>query len=84
MEEGGKISVVSALDKDYVQIEMLDTGPGMQAEGAPLEGVGIGLKNTVDRLHEFYGDNYTFNLESGASGGLKIFMRLPLEKQIRS
>ena len=84
MEEGGKISVVSALDKDYVQIEMLDTGPGIQAEGAPLEGVGIGLKNTVDRLHEFYGDNYTFNLESGASGGLKIFMRLPLEKQIKS
>ena len=83
IEEGGKISVLTALDKDYVQIEMVDTGPGIRDEGAPLEGVGIGLKNTVDRLHEFYGDNYTFNLESGAAGGLKVFMRLPLEKQIR-
>ncbi|MDP6198263.1 MAG: histidine kinase [Porticoccaceae bacterium] len=83
MEEGGKISVLAALDNEYVQIEMLDTGPGMQSDDAPLEGIGIGLKNTVDRLHEFYGDNYTFNLESGASGGLKVFMRLPLEKQSR-
>ena len=83
MEEGGKISVMAALDNEYVRIEMLDTGPGMQSDDAPLEGIGIGLKNTVDRLHEFYGDNYTFNLESGASGGLKVFMRLPLEKQSR-
>lgn len=83
MEEGGKISVSAELDKDYVCIEMLDSGPGIKAEDQSLEGVGIGLRNTVDRLHEFYGDNYTFNLESAASGGLRVFMRLPLEKQVR-
>ncbi len=81
MEEGGKISVSAELEKDYVCIEMLDSGPGLQTEGQSLEGIGIGLRNTVDRLHEFYGDNYTFNLESGASGGLRVFIRLPLEKQ---
>ena len=83
MEEGGKISVSAELDKDYVCIEMLDSGPGIKAEDQSLQGVGIGLRNTVDRLHEFYGDNYTFNLESAASGGLRVFMRLPLEKQVR-
>ena len=83
MEEGGKISVSAELDKDYVCIEMLDSGPGIKAEDQSLEGVGLGLRNTVDRLHEFYGDNYTFNLESAASGGLRVFMRLPLEKQVR-
>lgn len=81
MEEGGKISVSAELEKDYVCIEMLDSGPGLQTEGQSLEGIGIGLRNTVDRLHEFYGDNYTFNLESGAFGGLRVFIRLPLEKQ---
>jgi len=83
MEEGGKISVSAELEKDYVCIEMLDSGPGLKSEDQSLDGVGIGLRNTVDRLHEFYGDNYTFNLESGSSGGLRVFMRLPLEKQAR-
>ncbi len=32
---------------------MLDSGPGIKAEDQSLEGVGIGLRNTVDRLHEF-------------------------------
>ena len=45
--------------------------------------VGIGLRNTVDRLHEFYADNHTFNLESVPSGGLKVYMQLPLEKTVR-
>lgn len=80
MEEGGKITVRAWLEKDYICLEMQDTGPGIKSPDGSGDNVGIGLRNTVDRLHEFYADNHTFNLEPGPSGGLKVFMRLPLEK----
>ena len=83
VEEGGKISIRVWLDKDYVCLEMLDTGPGLTSTGKEYKNAGIGLRNTVDRLHEFYADNHAFNLESVPSGGLKVHMRLPLEKTVR-
>jgi signal transduction histidine kinase len=62
---------------------MLDTGPGLSLSTNADNNLGIGLRNTVDRLHEFYADNHTFNLESVPSGGLKVYMQLPLEKTVR-
>jgi two-component system LytT family sensor kinase len=82
VEEGGKITVRAWLEYDYVCIEMLDTGPGLKSFQGEADNVGIGLRNTVDRLHEFYAENQTFNLEAGPSGGLKVYMRLPLEKTV--
>ena len=83
MEEGGKITVRARLDGGYICLEMLDTGPGIKSSDGSGNSVGIGLRNTVDRLYEFYADNHTFNLESAPSGGLKVYMRLPLEKTVR-
>lgn len=83
IEEGGKITVRARLDAGYICLEMLDTGPGMRSSDGSGNSVGIGLRNTVDRLYEFYADNHTFNLESAPSGGLKVYMRLPMEKTVR-
>jgi sensor histidine kinase YesM len=83
MEEGGKISILVDLEKDFIVIEMLDTGPGIAPSGIDGSNVGIGLRNTVDRLQGFYGDNYTFNLKTRSEGGLHVYMRLPLEKQVK-
>ena len=83
MEEGGKITVRARLDGGYICLEMLDTGPGIKSSDGSGNSVGIGLRNTVDRLYEFYADNHTFNLESAPSGGLKVSMRLPMEKTVR-
>ena len=82
-EEGGKISILVQLEKDFIVIEMLDTGPGLESSVIVGSNAGIGLRNTVDRLQGFYGDNYSFNLASRPEGGLHVYMRLPLEKQVR-
>ena len=37
---------------------------------------GTGLKNTIDRLQTFYGDNYTFNIDN-TSFGVKTTLILP-------
>ena len=81
-EKGGKISIFAKLDGDHLIIEVADTGPGIQdGKNAMVSGPGIGLKNTVDRLSAFYGDNYIFELRGPQSGGMTIYIRLPLEKQ---
>jgi signal transduction histidine kinase len=81
-EKGGKISVYAKLDGEHLIIEVTDTGPGIQEDAHSLaSGSGIGLKNTIDRLSAFYGDNYGFELRSPEAGGVTIYIRLPLEKQ---
>jgi signal transduction histidine kinase len=81
-EKGGKISIFAKLDGDHLIIEVEDTGPGLHdGKNGMVSGPGIGLKNTVDRLSAFYGDNYIFELRGPQSGGMTIYIRLPLEKQ---
>jgi two-component system LytT family sensor kinase len=81
-EKGGKISLFAKLDGDHLIIEVSDTGPGVQDDShSHTTGAGIGLRNTVDRLSAFYGDNYVFELRSPEAGGMTIYIRLPQEKQ---
>ena len=82
MEEGGKITVIARLDEGYLVIEMIDTGPGVEVESTSDSHTGVGLRNTIDRLHEFYAADYTFRLERAGSQGTRVYMRLPLEKQL--
>jgi len=81
-EKGGKISVFSKLDGEHLVIEVKDTGAGIEGDQhSMVSGPGIGLKNTVDRLSAFYGDNYVFELRGPNASGMTIYIRLPLEKQ---
>jgi sensor histidine kinase YesM len=82
MENGGEISILAKLDGDHLVVEVSDTGPGvLMSKNDKAAGVGIGLKNTIDRLDTFYGEQYVFQLGASELGGLRIFIRLPLEKQ---
>ena len=63
-------------------IELDDTGPGMPAFKYDSDSPGIGLRNTIDRLHGFYGDSYSFNIKDKSSNGISVCMiKLPLEKK---
>ena len=81
MEEGGEISILAKVEDGNLVVEVCDSGPGVNmTKNDKSAGVGIGLKNTIDRLDTFYGDSYVFQLGSSDLGGLKIFIRLPLER----
>lgn len=81
MEEGGEISISAKVEDGNLVVEVCDSGPGVNmTKNDKSAGVGIGLKNTIDRLDTFYGDSYVFQLGSSDLGGLKIFIRLPLER----
>ena len=81
VEAGGTLSIAARLDGHYLEIGITDTGPGLDNLEVEQNSVGVGLRNTIDRLHEFYGDSYSFKLEHAKPSGLKVYMRLPLEKQ---
>ena len=81
VEEGGTITVKATLFDNSVVIELHDTGPGMSPYHYDSGSAGIGLRNTIDRLHGFYGDSYTFKIERKAPNGTKVFMSLPLKKK---
>ena len=80
-EAGGKLVIAARLDGEFVEIEVTDTGPGLENYQIEPDAVGVGLRNTIDRLHEFYGDNYKFRLERAKPSGLNVYMRMPLDKQ---
>jgi len=80
-EAGGKLVIAARLDGEFVEVEVTDTGPGLENYQIEPDAVGVGLRNTIDRLHEFYGDNYKFRLERAKPSGLNVYMRMPLDKQ---
>ena len=81
MEDGGTITIKARRSGDYVVIELDDTGPGMPAFKYDSSSPGIGLRNTIDRLHGFYGDSYSFKIKDKSSNGIRVCMKLPLEKK---
>lgn len=64
-EEGGALRIAAGVENGALQIEVNDSGPGIDAEDW-LNGRGLGLKNTRERLQALYPDQYT--LECGRPG----------------
>lgn len=77
-ETGGKLTVNASLADGFLVIDMIDTGPGLGHEETRIKFSGVGLNNTVDRLHAFYGDEHEFRLDNMDAGGFKVSMKLPL------
>ena len=44
-----------------------------------VDGLGIGLTNTRQRLKVLFGDRYAFRMSNNASGGCRIEIRLPID-----
>ena len=82
MEQGGKITVLARVDGAFLELEMIDSGSETILPDPQMPSPGVGLRNTIDRLHTFYGDDYSFRLENTDNKGTRVYMRLPLEKQV--
>lgn len=76
-EAGGKISIIASLNNDYLTIDVIDTGPGIDKNHDIVKSAGIGLKNTDERLKQFYQDDYELRLDNTVEGGLCVRLRVP-------
>jgi sensor histidine kinase YesM len=83
--EGGSITIVSRKDPDGLTIEVTDNGNGMDKEtvdefemwkheGGRTHNLGIGIKNTFQRLNHYFGSDGNFKIISSPSGTTCIIM----------
>jgi sensor histidine kinase YesM len=76
-ENGGTISINASLNNGYLTIDVIDTGPGIDKKHDIVKSAGIGLKNTDERLKQFYQDDYELLLDNTDEGGLCVRLRVP-------
>ena len=80
--DGGSIRVTAAVKNEWLEVAVEDSGPGIDdlENAVPVAG-GVGWRNTRDRLRTIYGDQYQIVLEHAEPSGLRVVLRVPLERQ---
>jgi hypothetical protein len=71
-EQGGRVRIEGRTREGWLELSVIDDGPGLR-EGTPVsERRGVGLHNTSERLAVLYGDN---RRQLGAAGDLMLIDR---------
>ena len=78
-EEGGTIRISARLQNEVLVLQLADTGPGLGNGKSPHKSSGVGLKNTKERLSQFYGNRQAFTLAPNEPTGLVITINIPYE-----
>jgi LytS/YehU family sensor histidine kinase len=78
-EGGGTIRVEGRVRGVMLELVVADDGPGARTSNALIEGRGVGLRNTRERLHVLYGDQQRF-AAINAHPGVRIEIALPFEE----
>ena len=73
--EGGEVRVSAHCRNGRLEIEVCDTGRGIDS-GRPLK-EGVGLTNTRSRLLTLYGKDHEFDLRNEPGGGLRVMIAVP-------
>jgi len=77
--QGGRISIVSALHVDQLQIVIGNSGTRGGEKQNENEN-GIGLRNTAERLKTLYGNGHHFTLHWPEAGGCQVTIELPFQR----
>jgi hypothetical protein len=72
---GGELTLTSRRDGDHLQLQVIDTGPGISR--SELHQEGVGLTNTRARLRNLFGPDHAFSLSNGPAGGLIVDISIP-------
>jgi LytS/YehU family sensor histidine kinase len=80
-EEGSTLEIRAEQRGTQLQLQVLDTGPGM-VDTALSERKGIGLSNTLERLRALYGEQYEFTVSNRSPKGLVVTIRLPWREAV--
>lgn len=78
-EDGGSIRIEGRTRGAMLELAVIDDGPGLRDGSALVEGRGVGMRNTRERLAVLYGENHRFAALNGHPG-LRVEMGFPLEK----
>jgi two-component system, LytTR family, sensor kinase len=75
-EEGADITVKAYVDAGRMQLEVADTGPGL--DGTTTKPGSIGLPNTRERLQQVYGPDHSIKIRANMPRGLAVVINIPV------
>jgi LytS/YehU family sensor histidine kinase len=82
-ENGGTITITAIVRKKQLILTVSDDGPGADLFNGKLTSkIGIGLRNTQQRLETLCGAKHSFSLENVVPHGFRIVMSLPTRKRL--
>ncbi len=80
IEDGGTLTISAKVHDKILILQLSDNGPGLKNGQKSKKGSGgVGLKNTRERLQQFYGDRQAFTLAPNDPSGLVITINIPFE-----
>jgi two-component system LytT family sensor kinase len=80
-EDGGTIRISALVQDNMLVLRLADDGPGLGNGKSKHKSSGVGLKNTRERLTQFYGDRQAFTLGPNEPHGLVITINIPYETE---
>lgn len=80
-EAGGVIDIAARIAGQRLLLEVSDSGPGM-SHNKWMQGRGIGLRNTLDRLDVLYHGDFEFEASPSETGGLNICINIPITEAL--
>ena len=82
-ETGGTLKIIGRIDGRHLVMSVEDDGPGMDDPDKPISksSSGVGIVNTRDRLYQIYGDKHAFLIQNIEPVGLRVWMKIPFEKE---
>jgi sensor histidine kinase YesM len=81
-EDGAEITVAARLSGERVQIDVSDSGPGLnETNKRPSLSTGVGLANIRDRLAQAFGADHKFDARSIPGGGFRVEIDIPFQTE---
>ena len=74
--DGGRIDIRASVAGERLALTVRDSG-APQAAARPVNGFGVGWRNTIDRLNHLYGSRHSFGLEQSPDGSHTARIELP-------
>jgi signal transduction histidine kinase len=84
LSSGGTIWVTSAHRGTDLYLQVSDNGVGLTENSGTPPGTGFGLRMTRERLRTMYGNNQSFEIESGPEGGVNVRISIPFRVEHES
>ncbi len=78
-EEGGRIAIAARIHGGMLHLSVSDDGPGMIDTSRLANGLGVGIRNTRERLAVLYGDKSRVDVLN-ANPGLRVSLLFPAEQ----
>jgi two-component system LytT family sensor kinase len=80
IEKGGTLTITAKVHDQMLIVQLSDNGPGLKdGQEQKNQSGGVGMKNTRERLQQFYGDRQAFTLAPNDPSGLVITINIPFE-----